>query len=89
MTILEKLKAENKTILEKQINDQYLVFVEGLDKKGCATDKVEEVDHVIVQLNSKIWINEFDYVEDLKITENTQWEDLTEEFVQAQVGYGI
>ena len=89
MTILEKMKEEKKTILEKPINDQYLVFAEGLTKNGCATDNIEEVDHVIVQLNGKIWINEYDYIKDLKITETTQWEDLTEEFVQKQVGYSI
>lgn len=89
MTILEKMKSVNTTVIEKKINDQYVVWLQGLTELGCATDNVEEVDHVIVQLNGKIWVNEYDFIQDLVVEENTQWEEINEEFVQKQVGFSI
>lgn len=89
MTILEKMKSDNTTIIEKQINDQYVVWVQGLNSLGCATDNVEDIDHLIVQLNGKICDNEFDFIQDLVVEENTKWEEINEEFVQSQVGFSI
>ena len=89
MTILEKMKTDNTTVIEKKINEQYVVWAQGLDKLGCATDNAEEVDHVIVQLNGKIWVNEYDFIQDLVVEENMQWEAINEEFVQKQVGFSI
>ncbi len=89
MTILEKMKSANTTILEKKLNDQYIVWLQGLTELGCATDNVEEVDHVIAQLNGKIWANEYDFIQGLRVEENTQWEEINSEFVQKQVGFSI
>lgn len=89
MTILEKMKSDNTTIIEKQINDQYVVWVQGLNALGCATDNVEDIDHLIVQLNGKICDNEFDFIQDLVVEENAKWEEINEEFVQSQVGFSI
>ena len=48
----------------------------GLNALGCATDNVEDIDHLIVQLNGKICDNEFDFIQDLVVEENTKWEEI-------------
>lgn len=92
MTILERMREENSTIFELELTDRYYLFIEGLTEFNEATDNVEEVKNVLVELHEQD--KEFktsEYIETLDhlayITIDTDLNDLTLDKVKKHISY--
>ena len=96
MTILERMREENSTIFELELTDKYYLFIEGLTEFSEATDNVDEVKNVLVELHEqdKEFDKEFEtseYIETLDhfayITIDTDLNDLTLDKVKKHISY--
>ena len=92
MTILEQMKKENSTIIEKELSDKYYLFIEGLNEFSEATDNLNKVVNILVELHEQDKQFEIsDYIETLDnlcyITTDTELESLTLEEVQKHISY--
>lgn len=92
MTILERMREENSTIFELELTDKYYLFIEGLTEFSEATDNVDEVKNVLVELHEQD--KEFEtneYIETLDhlcyITIDTDLNDLTLDKVKKHISY--
>ena len=88
MTIIEQMKKENSTIIEKKLTDKYYLFIEGLNEYSETTDNINNIENVLVELCKKVE-NYGEYVETLDnlcyITIDTELESLTFEAIQKHV----
>jgi len=93
MTILEKMKETNSTILEKEINDKYYLFIEGLTEFDEATDDINKVANVLVEIHEQDKVhNTTDFIDTIgygAITLDTEYDFLSEKLIKSICNYEL